>query len=201
MFSDSFVIEYKFKFCDCYTFVCLKYKGEFCDSYTAEIHLLEILRQILWLLHQRFICLKFESCILPFLITKLNFWTKNFVLWIVVGSKKLSGNMWLYSWVIDKYNTMFQNVKRVLHQNKTHTKISQGLQFCRLISYTFIFPAHIFAIIFGKPKNSLISTRIDWFISVWTGLIELLWQRWITWKLKLHFVWACPCKSQISVSR
>ena len=24
---------------------------------------------------------------------------------------------------LDKYNTMFQNVKRVLHQNKTHTKI------------------------------------------------------------------------------
>ena len=25
---------------------------------------------------------------------------------------------------LDKYNTMFQNVKRVLHQNKAHTKIS-----------------------------------------------------------------------------
>ena len=49
--------------------------------------------------------------------------------------------MWLYSWVIDKYNTMFQNVKRVFHQNKAHTKISQGLQFFRSISYTFIFPA------------------------------------------------------------
>ena len=47
MFSDSFVIKYKVKFCDCYTFVCLKYKGKFCDSYTAEM----------WLLHQRFICL------------------------------------------------------------------------------------------------------------------------------------------------
>ena len=62
---------------------------------------------------------------------------------------------------LDKYNTMFQNVKRVLHQNKAHTKISQGLQFCRLISYTFIFPAYIFAIIFGKPKDSLISARTD----------------------------------------
>ena len=41
----------------------------------------------------------FESFILPFLITKLNFWTWYCVLWIVVGSKKLSGNMWLYSWV------------------------------------------------------------------------------------------------------
>ena len=56
MFSDSFVIKYKVKFCVCYTFVCLKYKGTFCDSYTVKIHLLEILRQILWLLHQRFIC-------------------------------------------------------------------------------------------------------------------------------------------------
>ena len=54
---------------------------------------------------------------------------------------------------------MFQNMKRVLHQNKAHTKISYGLQFCRLISYTFIFPAYIFAIIFGKPKDSLISER------------------------------------------
>ena len=25
---------------------------------------------------------------------------------------------------LDKYNTMFRNVKRVLHQNKGHTKIS-----------------------------------------------------------------------------
>ena len=67
--------------------------------------------------------------------------------------------MWLYSWVIDKYETMFQNVKRVLHQNKAHIKISEGLQFCWSISYTFIFPAYIFAIIFGKPKDSLISER------------------------------------------
>ena len=50
---------------------------------------------------------------------------------------------------------MFQNVKRVLHQNKAHIKISEGLQFCRLISYTFIFPAYIF----GKPKDSFISER------------------------------------------
>ena len=34
--SDSFLIKYKVKFCDCYTFVSLKYKGEFCDPYTAE---------------------------------------------------------------------------------------------------------------------------------------------------------------------
>ena len=47
MFSDSFVIKYKVKFCDCYPFFCLKYKDKFCDSYTAEM----------WLLRQRFICL------------------------------------------------------------------------------------------------------------------------------------------------
>ena len=40
------------------------------------------------------------------------------------GSKKLFGNMWLYIHGLDKYNTVFQNVKRVLHQNKAHTKIS-----------------------------------------------------------------------------
>ena len=56
---------------------------------------------------------------------------------------------------------MFQNVKRVLHMNKVHTKISKGLQFCRLIFYTLISPAYIFAIIFGKPKNSLVSARTD----------------------------------------
>ena len=46
---------------------------------------------------------------------------------------------------------MLQYVERVLHQNKAHNKISYGLQFCRLIPYTFIFPAYIFAITSGKP--------------------------------------------------
>ena len=32
---------------------------------------------------------------------------------------------------------------------------------CWPISYTFIFPAYIFATIFGKPKASLISARTD----------------------------------------
>ena len=73
---------YKVKFCDCYTFVCLKYKGKFCDSYTAEIYLLEILRQILWLLHQRFICLnvwKFYSAIFDYKVKFLNkkLWSMN----------------------------------------------------------------------------------------------------------------------------
>ena len=113
-----------------------------CDFYTRDLRA--------WM---------FESCIPPTLITKLNFWTKHFVLWIVVGSRKLSGNnVTLHG--LDKYNTMFQNVKRVLHQNKTHTKISSGLQFCRLISYTFNFCAYIFAIIFGgKRKGSLPSQK------------------------------------------
>ena len=56
-------------------------------------------------------------------------------------------------------NTMFQNVKRVLHQNKAHTKISSGLQFCRSISYTFIFPAYIFATIFGKPNDQALHQK------------------------------------------
>ena len=83
--------------------------------------------------------------------------------------------------------------------NKAHIKISEGLQFCRSISCTFIFPAYIFALVFGKPKDSLISerTQIDSYHSVITGLIELLWLRWLHGKLKLHFVWACPSSSNI----
>ena len=75
MFSDSFFIKYKVKFCDCYTFVCSKCKGKICDSYTAEIHLLQILRQILWLLHQRFISMnvwKLYSAIFEYKVKFLN---------------------------------------------------------------------------------------------------------------------------------
>ena len=39
----------------------------------------------------------------------------------------LKETFWQYDVIIqglDKYNTMFQNVKRVFHQNKAHTKIS-----------------------------------------------------------------------------
>ena len=38
----------------------------------------------------------------------------------------LKETFWQYVTIhgLDKYNTMFQNVKRVLHQNKAHTKIS-----------------------------------------------------------------------------
>ena len=44
-----------------------------------------------------------------------------------------------------------------------------------LVDFLYIFfPAYIFATIFGKPKASLISARTDWFISVITGLIELI---------------------------
>ena len=126
MFADSFVIRYKVKFCDCYAFVCLKYKGKFCESYTAEM----------WLLHQIFICLnnwKLYSAIFEY---KVKFLNKK------LCSKNcgwLKETFWQYVTIhgLDKYNTMFQNVKRVLHQNKAHTKISLGWQFCRSISYTF----------------------------------------------------------------
>ena len=43
MFSESFVIKYKVKIYDCYTFFCLKYKGKFRKSKIAEFHMLEIL--------------------------------------------------------------------------------------------------------------------------------------------------------------
>ena len=38
----------------------------------------------------------------------------------------LKETFWQYVTIhgLDKYNTMFQNAKRVLHQNKAHTKIS-----------------------------------------------------------------------------
>ena len=124
MFSESFVIKYKFKFCDCYTFLCLKFKGKFCDVYTEEIHLLEILRQILWLLHQRFICLnvwKLYSAIFDYKVKSLN---KKLCF---MNYGWLKETFWQYDVTIhglDKYNTVFQNVKRVLHQNKARTKIS-----------------------------------------------------------------------------
>ena len=123
MFSESFVIKYKVKMCDCYTFVCLKYKGKFCDSYTAEIHLLKILRQILWLLHQRFIYLnvwKLYSAIFGYKVKFLN----NKLCSMNCGWLKETFPQYLTIHGLDKYNTMFQSVKRVLHQNKAHTKIS-----------------------------------------------------------------------------
>ena len=53
----------------------------------------------------------FESYFLPLLITKLSGWLKE--------------TFWQYVTIhgLDKYNAMFQNVKRVLQQNKPHTKI------------------------------------------------------------------------------
>ena len=58
--------------------------------------------------------------------------------------------------------TMFQNnVKRIHDQNKAHTKISYGLQFCSLVSiriYLFL-RAYIFTIIFSKPKESFILAK------------------------------------------
>ena len=64
---------------------------------------------------------------------------------------------------LDKYNTMFQNVKRVLHQNKVHTKnfIWIAILQADFLDIEFIFPAYIFAIIFGTPKDSLTSARTD----------------------------------------
>ena len=123
MFSDSFVIKYKVRFCDCYTFVCLKYKAKFCDSLhcrdsfaqntkansvtvTSEIHLLE--------------CLKVAFC---------HLWLQSLIFEqkiVLVGSEKLSGNICNYIHGLDKCNTVFQNVKTVplIRINKAHTKIS-----------------------------------------------------------------------------
>ena len=120
MFADSFVIKCKVKLCDCYTFACLKYKGKFCYSYIVEIHLLEILRQILWLLHQRFICLnvwKLYSTIFDYNVKLLNKKILFHELWLAQRNLLV-----IYDYIhgLDKYNTTFQNVKTVLHQNKAH---------------------------------------------------------------------------------
>ena len=94
-FSDSFVIKYKVKFCDCYTFVCLKNKDEFCDSYTAEM----------WLLHQRFICFnvwKLYSAIFHYKVKFLN--KKLFSL----NCGWLKETFWQYVTIheLDKYNVL-----------------------------------------------------------------------------------------------
>ena len=50
-------------------------REKFCDSYTAEFHMLQIVRQILWLSHQRLICLnvwKFHSAIFDYKVKFLN---------------------------------------------------------------------------------------------------------------------------------
>ena len=85
MFSDSFVIKYKVEFCDSctHTHFSVTHTLPRCDCYTRH--------SFAWML---------ESCILPTLIT--NFWTKNCVLWIVDGSKKLSGNIWLFMGYINR---------------------------------------------------------------------------------------------------
>ena len=121
----QFFIKYKVKFCDCYPFVCLKYKDKFCDSHTAGIHLLEILRQILWLLHQRFICLNVWKLYSANFDYKVKFLNKKLC---SMNCSWLKETFWQYVTIfissINIYNTMFQNVERVLHQNKAHTKIS-----------------------------------------------------------------------------
>ena len=138
MFSESFVIKYKVKMCGCYTFVCLKYKGKFCDLYTAEFHMLEIVRQILWLLHQRFISLnvwKLYSAIFDYKVKFLN----KIMCSINCGWLKESyDNMLLYSWVIDKYNTMFQMWR------ESFIRIKLILKFHRDCNFAGRFLIHLF---------------------------------------------------------
>ena len=85
---------------------------------------------------------------------------------------------------------MFQNVKRFLSQNKAHTKISKGLKFSRSTSYTF----NLFFLLIFLP-SFLVNLRIalyqegliDRYQLAITGLMELLWLRWITWKTDTTF--------------
>ena len=65
-------------------------------------------------LHQRFICLsvwKLYSAIFDYKVKFLN-------------KKLLYKFLAICDYIHELYNTMFQNVKRVFHQNKAHTKIS-----------------------------------------------------------------------------
>ena len=84
-------------------FICLKYEGKFCDCYTRDSSV------------QKLYSAMFDYKV-KFLNKKLS----------SVNCGWLKEIFWQYGTIhgLDKYNTMFQNVKRVLHQNKTHTKIS-----------------------------------------------------------------------------
>ena len=112
------------------------------DLWLLHICLFEIQGQILWLihcresfgrntktnsilLHQRFICLnvwKLYSAIFDY---KVKFLNKKFC---SVNCGWLKETFWQYVndyiYGLDKYHTKFQNVKRVLHKNKAHTKVS-----------------------------------------------------------------------------
>ena len=106
-----------------------------------HIYLFEIQGRILWLIHCRdsfarntkahsvtvtpeihlFECLKVVySAIFDY---KVEFLNKKLC---SINCGWLKETFWQYVTIhwLDKYNTMFQNVKRVLHQNKAHTKIS-----------------------------------------------------------------------------
>ena len=66
-------------------------------NYVPYIHcrdcLFEIEREILWLLEIQLFEFK---VVFPFFGYKVKLFEKNCVLWIVVGSKKLSGNIYLF---------------------------------------------------------------------------------------------------------
>ena len=69
---------------------------------TPETRFVKIKRQILWLLHQRFICLIW-SCILPYLIKMLNFLYK---VLCSINCVSLKSTFWQYLIIpgLDKYN-------------------------------------------------------------------------------------------------
>ena len=160
----------------------MKYGANYVPYIHCRDNLFEIEREILWLLEIQLFEFKVVSCL------KLNLLNKNCVLWIVVGSKKLSGNIYLFMGYI---NTMFQNnMKRVVHQNKAHTKFSQGLQFCRpvylIYFYLLIFLLSLLVKLRIISKDCLIHisyNRIH-------GIIRL---RWVTWKTETTFCLDIPC--------
>ena len=127
-----------------------------------------------------------ESCILPSLITKLIFWIKNCVLWIVVGSKKLS-YVTIQGWT--QYNIS-------KYEESPSSRIKLILKFHKDCNFAGWFLIHLFFLLIFL-LSFLVNLRIalsrtDWFISVITGLIELLWLRWITWKTETTFCLGMP---------
>ena len=70
-------------------------------------------KQILWVLHQRFICLDLKFYFAIFGLQIWNYWMEIYVLWIVVASKKLLGNMYLHSWV----RSLIENILKLCDEN------------------------------------------------------------------------------------
>ena len=91
--------------------------GKFCDWYTAEIHLFKIQRQIMWLLHQRFICLNLKLYSAIFDYTVEVFEQKNmfYEVWslIILNQMHQLPNQYNMEWLILIINTVIWNMQYI----------------------------------------------------------------------------------------